>query len=153
MPVVVGCDARDRETTVVGLRFGRADDHPHWLAGARRDDELLRPAIEQLHAYAAGTLTSFALPLHLSGTPFQVAVWSALLEIPYGITSTYGRVAEAVGRPPSASRAVGSAVGSNPIGIMVPCHRVIGANGSLTGFGGGLDNKVALLTREGVGAL
>ena len=79
-------------------------------------------------------------------------MWKALLDIPYGSTTTYGALAAAIGRPGQA-RAIGGAVGSNPVGIIVPCHRVIGANGSLTGFGGGLDNKVALLAREGVTAL
>ena len=115
---------------------------PRPLAGAR----------EQLQAYAAGELTEFHLPLKPSGTRFQIDVWQALTAIPFGTTTAYGRVAEEVGRP-SASRAVGAAVGRNPIGIIVPCHRVIGANGSLTGFGGGLETKVALLKLEGVAAL
>jgi methylated-DNA-[protein]-cysteine S-methyltransferase len=112
----------------------------------------LAPAASQLRAYAAGDLTRFDLPLRPRGTDFQLAVWEALTRIPYGNTTTYGRVARDIGRP-SGSRAVGAAVGANPIGIVVPCHRVIGANGSLTGFAGGLDNKMSLLRREGVTVL
>jgi O-6-methylguanine DNA methyltransferase len=149
MPIVIGGDV----DIVVGVRFGTASDNAAWLAGSTRDDEVMSGAVRQLQSYASGQLTGFDLALHLNGSDFQVAVWKALLEIPYGTTTTYGRVAAAVGRGPSASRAVGSAVGSNPIPIIVPCHRVIGADGSLTGFGGGLENKTALLAREGVTAL
>jgi methylated-DNA-[protein]-cysteine S-methyltransferase len=106
----------------------------------------------QLEAYAAGELTSFDLLLHPQGTAFQHDVWDALLEIPYGVTTTYGRIADQIGRP-TGSRAVGAAVGANPIGIVIPCHRVIGANGSLTGYAGGLENKVALLQLEGITAV
>lgn len=150
MPLVVGAD---QHGIIVGVRFGPAADNAAWIAGGDRDDQALAPAVAQLQRYAAGEMTAFDLPIRLTGSDFQVAVWKALLEIPYGTTTSYGRVAAAVGRGPSASRAVGSAVGSNPIPIIVPCHRVIGANGSLTGFGGGLDNKVALLIREGVAAV
>jgi methylated-DNA-[protein]-cysteine S-methyltransferase len=154
MPLVIG---GDRDTTgrdvVVGVRFGPPSAHAAWLARAPRDDEALAPAVNQLQHYAAGEITGFDLALRLTGSDFQVAVWKELLNIPYGTTTTYGRVAAAVGRGPSASRAVGSAVGSNPVPIIVPCHRVIGSDGSLTGFGGGLDNKVALLSCEGVTAL
>ncbi|MFF9867712.1 methylated-DNA--[protein]-cysteine S-methyltransferase [Streptomyces sp. NPDC013953] len=104
-------------------------------------------AVRQLDAYFAGELTVFDLPLHLAGTPFQRGVWQMLRTIPYGETRTYGELAEALGRP-GASRAVGLANGKNPIGIIVPCHRVIGASGSLTGYGGGLDRKQRLLTFE-----
>ncbi|MGA5195423.1 methylated-DNA--[protein]-cysteine S-methyltransferase [Streptomyces exfoliatus] len=104
-------------------------------------------AIRQLDAYFAGELTEFDLPLHLIGTPFQVRVWEQLLRIPYGETRTYGELAEELGNP-AASRAVGLANGKNPIGIIVPCHRVIGAGGGLTGYGGGLDRKQRLLAFE-----
>lgn len=134
---------------VAGVRFGLSADNAAWIGAAPRDDDALAGAIDQLHAYAAGTIKDFDLELRLGGTDFQLAVWRALLDIPYGATSSYGRVAAAIGRP-SASRAVGAAVGSNPIAIVVPCHRVIGSDGSLTGFGGGLGHKVALLAREGV---
>ncbi|HEX2120718.1 MAG TPA: methylated-DNA--[protein]-cysteine S-methyltransferase [Thermoanaerobaculia bacterium] len=102
---------------------------------------------EQLRAYFAKELRAFDLPLAPRGTPFQLAVWRALREIPYGETRSYTQVANAVGRP-SAVRAVGAANGANPLPIVVPCHRVIGANGSLTGFGGGLTAKRFLLDLE-----
>lgn len=111
------------------------------------DDSAFPEAVEQLTAYFAGTLTEFDLDLHLDGTPFQRRVWEALLTIPYGQTRTYGEIALQVGSP-TAFRAVGLANGHNPIGIIVPCHRVIGANGSLTGYGGGLNRKRLLLDME-----
>jgi methylated-DNA-[protein]-cysteine S-methyltransferase len=104
-------------------------------------------AAEQLTAYFAGELTDFDLELDPVGTKFQHRVWAALLTIPYGETKTYGEIAEQIGSP-GAFRAVGLANGHNPIGIIVPCHRVIGANGSLTGYGGGIDRKRALLDLE-----
>lgn len=102
---------------------------------------------EQLAAYFAGELTDFELPMTLLGTPFQQRVWSALCDIPYGETRSYGQLADSLGNP-AASRAVGLANGKNPIGIIVPCHRVVGADGSLTGYGGGLDRKRFLLGFE-----
>ncbi|MFK4071477.1 methylated-DNA--[protein]-cysteine S-methyltransferase [Streptomyces sp. NPDC029674] len=113
-----------------------------------RDPAPFREAISQLEAYFSGELTEFDVPLRLDGTPFQRTVWRALQQIPYGETRTYGELAEALGKP-NASRAVGLANGKNPIGVIVPCHRVIGANGSLTGYGGGLDRKQRLLAFEG----
>ncbi|WP_037861141.1 methylated-DNA--[protein]-cysteine S-methyltransferase [Streptomyces sp. NRRL S-340] len=104
-------------------------------------------AAEQLDAYFAGRRREFTLPLRLTGTPFQRRVWEQLRAIPYGETRTYGELAHALGNP-QASRAVGLANGKNPIGIIVPCHRVIGANGSLTGYGGGLARKRRLLDFE-----
>ncbi|MFF5427622.1 MULTISPECIES: methylated-DNA--[protein]-cysteine S-methyltransferase [unclassified Streptomyces] len=103
--------------------------------------------VRQLDAYFAGDLTAFDLPLRLDGTPFQRRVWNELLRIPYGQTRTYGELAEALGTP-TASRAVGLANGKNPVSIIVPCHRVIGAGGGLTGYGGGLDRKRRLLAFE-----
>lgn len=103
--------------------------------------------IRQLGAYFAGGLTEFDLPLRLAGTPFQRSVWAELQRIPYGETRTYGELAERLGKP-GASRAVGLANGKNPVSIIVPCHRVIGASGSLTGYGGGLDRKRRLLAFE-----
>lgn len=111
------------------------------------DDSAFPAAVEQLTAYFAGTLTEFDLDLHIVGTPFQRRVWEALATIPYGQTRTYGEIARQVGSP-TAFRAVGLANGHNPIGIIIPCHRVIGANGSLTGYGGGLPRKKALLEWE-----
>ncbi|MEU6682383.1 methylated-DNA--[protein]-cysteine S-methyltransferase [Streptomyces sp. NPDC046832] len=117
-----------------------------------RDDTLFAEAEEQLKAYFAGELKEFTVPLRLNGTPFQRRVWDALRRIPYGETRTYGRLADALGTP-AASRAVGLANGRNPVGIIVPCHRVIGANGSLTGYGGGLERKQRLLDFERGAAL
>ena len=104
-------------------------------------------AIRQLKEYFAGKRSDFDLPLAPEGTEFQRNVWKRLQEIPYGETISYGELAKRVGNP-NASRAVGAANGQNPIPIVIPCHRVIGANGKLTGFGGGLPTKEALLTLE-----
>jgi methylated-DNA-[protein]-cysteine S-methyltransferase len=108
---------------------------------------VLEAAARQLDLYFAGRLTRFDLPLRFIGTPFQQAVWSALLTIPFGETRSYSDVAKAVGRP-DAVRAVGAANGRNPISIIAPCHRVVGASGSLTGFAGGLAAKRRLLDLE-----
>jgi methylated-DNA-[protein]-cysteine S-methyltransferase len=115
--------------------------------GWEPDDAAFPEAVEQLEAYFAGERTEFDLPLDLVGTAFQRRVWEALLTIPYGETRSYGEIALQIGSP-CAFRAVGLANGHNPIGIIVPCHRVIGSNGSLTGYGGGLDRKRALLELE-----
>ena len=112
-----------------------------------RDDAVLPAVREQLAAYFAGERTAFDVPLELRGTAFQQRVWAALREIPYGETRTYGQLAAALGAP-SASRAVGLANGRNPISIVVPCHRVVGASGSLTGYAGGVERKRALLDLE-----
>jgi methylated-DNA-[protein]-cysteine S-methyltransferase len=106
-------------------------------------------ASAQLAEYFAGSRTEFDLALAPSGSPFQLAVWAELARIPYGVTVSYGEVATAIGKSLLASRAVGLANGRNPISIIVPCHRVIGADGSLTGYGGGLDRKEWLLRHEG----
>jgi methylated-DNA-[protein]-cysteine S-methyltransferase len=106
-----------------------------------------KEAIRQLRAYFAGKLTEFALPLVLEGTEFQLLVWRNLQKIPYGETLSYGQLAKRIGSP-DAARAVGLANGSNPIPIIIPCHRVIGSNGDLTGFGGGLPIKKKLLALE-----
>ncbi|WP_449349257.1 methylated-DNA--[protein]-cysteine S-methyltransferase [Streptomyces shaanxiensis] len=116
------------------------------------DDEPFGEAEEQLEAYFAGELKEFTLELRLHGTPFQRTVWDQLRRIPYGETRGYGELADALGNP-KASRAVGLANGKNPIGIIVPCHRVVGANGSLTGYGGGLERKQRLLDFERGAAL
>ncbi len=104
-------------------------------------------AVEQLSAYFAGELTEFDIHMELSGTEFQQKVWRALQTIPFGETRTYGEIAQQIGSP-GAFRAVGLANGRNPIGIIVPCHRVIGASGGLTGYGGGIDRKRLLLALE-----
>ena len=125
------------------------------LAALGRTSDPLRPpetpllteAARQLEAYFDGALTAFDLPLKTSGTAFQERCWAALREIPYGRTVSYGEQARRIGNP-RAARAVGGANHHNPIMIVIPCHRVVGANGSLTGFGGGLDMKAWLLEHE-----
>jgi len=117
-------------------------------AAIDRDDEpVLATAARQLDAYFEGELTTFDLQLTLDGSRFQRTVWGALRDIPYGETTSYGELARRIGQP-SASRAVGLANGRNPVSIVVPCHRVIGADGSLTGYGGGMDRKRYLLALE-----
>jgi methylated-DNA-[protein]-cysteine S-methyltransferase len=118
-----------------------------WVMDANANP--LPAAVRQLNEYFAGTRRDFDLPLRLQGTPFQQRVWKSLTEIPYGETWSYGELAKRIGNP-NASRAVGLANGRNPISILVPCHRVIGADGSLTGYGGGLDRKRWLLAHEGI---
>ncbi|MGE4239344.1 methylated-DNA--[protein]-cysteine S-methyltransferase [Ramlibacter sp.] len=113
------------------------------------DHPLLKEATRQLDDYFAGHRATFDLPLDLqAGTPFQQSVWQALLAIPSGRTMSYAQIGQCIGKP-TASRAVGAAVGRNPLSIVVPCHRVLGAGGSLTGYAGGLDRKTALLRLEG----
>ncbi|MFF2848990.1 methylated-DNA--[protein]-cysteine S-methyltransferase [Streptomyces sp. NPDC058001] len=112
-----------------------------------RDPEPFAETVRQLDAYFAGDRTEFDVPMRLHGTPFQQSVWEQLLAIPYGETRTYGDLAQALGKP-GASRAVGLANGKNPISVIVPCHRVIGSDGSLTGYGGGLPRKRRLLDFE-----
>ena len=114
-----------------------------------RNHPVLIEAERQLKAYFAGTLDRFTLKLHPQGTPFQKKVWAALLTIPFGETRSYADIAHQIGSP-KAVRAVGAANGRNPISIIAPCHRVIGTNGKLTGFAGGLDAKARLLALEGV---
>jgi len=116
---------------------------PRW----RRDDAALQTVRDQLRAFFAGELRTFELPLRMAGTPFQRLVWEGLLGIPFGETMSYAELARRIGRS-GASRAVGAANGRNPISIVVPCHRVIGADGTLTGYGGGLDRKEWLLRHE-----
>ena len=121
--------------------------HANWPADETHP--LLRRAIEQLSDYFAGRRASFDLPLDLqAGTSFQQSVWRALLAIPHGATTNYGALGRLIGAP-AASRAVGAAVGRNPVSIVVPCHRVLGAGGALTGYAGGIERKSALLKLEG----
>lgn len=112
-----------------------------------RDDEPFVECARQLQEYFAGTRTKFDVPLGFVGTPFQRTVWTALCEVPHGETVSYGQLADRIGRP-TASRAVGLANGHNPISIIVPCHRVVGAAGDLTGYGGGIPRKRYLLDLE-----
>lgn len=113
----------------------------------RQDPIALRDAVSQLEEYAAGERRDFDLPLAPRGTDFQLRVWAALRQIPYGTTESYGSLARRVGTP-TASRAVGAANGRNPLSIVVPCHRVIGADGAPRGYGGGIENKLRLLDLE-----
>ena len=122
----------------------RGEPRASWVPGA---DPVLTEAESQLRAYFAKKLRAFDLPLLPRGTPFQLEVWRALQEIPYGETRSYSQIATRIGRP-AAVRAVGAANGANPLPIVVPCHRVIGSNGSLTGFGGGMTAKRFLLDLE-----
>ena len=108
---------------------------------------LLREAFEQLEAYFSGRLKIFDLPLRMEGTPFMRRVWEALRAVPYGVTASYGDIAKAIGNP-KACRAVGMANNHNPISIVVPCHRIVGSDGGLVGYGGGLDMKRRLLDLE-----
>lgn len=117
-------------------------------AGWRHDPAALQEALSQLSDYFDGGRTAFDLSLAFSGSPFDEAVWQALSEIPYGVTVSYGEIARRIGEGPAAARAVGVACGTNPLPIVIPCHRVIGANGALTGFGGGLETKSFLLSLE-----
>ena len=134
----------DDDGALTGVNLPNRHPDP---AGWERDDELLGDARRQLTEYFAGERTTFDLPLRPAGAPFQLRVWEALLRIPYGETASYGELARELGHP-TAARAVGAANGRNPIAIVVPCHRVIGSNGSLTGYAGGLDCKRALLDLE-----
>jgi len=132
---------------LTGVYMNEQRHLPKLPTECEHDDGGLVHVVEQLSAYFDGTLTNFDLPIELHGTDFQRRVWSALREIPYGETISYGELARWVGNP-KASRAVGLANGRNPVSIVVPCHRVIGADGSLTGYGGGLERKVWLLEHE-----
>ncbi len=117
--------------------------------GWRHDPALFRAAEEQLAAYFAGELKEFQLELRTGGSEFRERVWAALDTVPYGATTTYGEIAARIGASRAAVRAVGGAIGANPLLIVRPCHRVIGADGSMTGYAGGLERKVRLLTLEG----
>jgi methylated-DNA-[protein]-cysteine S-methyltransferase len=136
-----------RGDALTGLHMTPHPSGPWERRPPRQDDALLRRAREQLWAYFAGELLDFDLPLDAAGTPFQQRVWSALRSIPYGQTVSYAEIARRIDLP-TASRAVGAANGRNPIALIVPCHRVIGANGTLVGYGGGLDRKQWLLRHE-----
>ena len=138
--LTVGADAAG----ITAIAF--PDEMPA-VDGAANPNPLIREALRQLRAYFAGRLANFELPLNPAGTVFQKSVWQALLAVPFGATLSYGEIATRVGNPRGA-RAVGLANGRNPIAIVVPCHRIIGRDGSLTGYGGGLDRKRWLLAHE-----
>ena len=143
----------DEEGAVVRIEFAKGRDGRQMRLDAEEEDDLeesperLAHLRSQLKEYFAGQRTVFELELNAQGTPFQKSVWDALVRIPYGETTSYGILSQRIGKP-TASRAVGGANGANPISIVVPCHRVVGSNGSLTGFGGGLDAKRILLDLE-----
>jgi methylated-DNA-[protein]-cysteine S-methyltransferase len=132
---------------LTGVHMAPHPKGPWERPGSERATPLLRRAREQLWAYFAGELLDFDLPLDAAGTAFQQRVWAALRGIPYGSTVSYAEIARRIGMP-TGSRAVGAANGRNPIAIIVPCHRVIGADGTLIGYGGGLDRKQWLLRHE-----
>lgn len=136
---LVGVWREDQKHFPVVDRLGGASEGPH---------AVLDEAEVQLLAYLAGDRDVFELPLAPEGTPFQRAVWDHLASIPRGTTTTYGQIARALDRP-RAAQAVGAAVGSNPLSIVVPCHRVVGSTGALTGYAGGIETKQALLLLEG----
>ena len=137
---------------LTGLWMLDADKHSARVEeGLTPSPETFTEVAAQLEEYFAGDRKEFTVPLAPSGTPFQLAVWTQLTRIPYGSTISYGDIARALGKRPVAARAVGLANGANPISIIVPCHRVIGSDGSLTGYGGGLDRKELLLRLEGSG--
>jgi methylated-DNA-[protein]-cysteine S-methyltransferase len=141
-----------RDGAIVGLymdlqRHRPADHRLGELDPRARRAEPFKAAADQLGAYFAGTLTRFTLPLAPQGSVFQQRVWAGLQDIPYGATESYGELAERIGSP-GAARAVGLANGKNPIAIIIPCHRVVGSDGSLTGYGGGIDRKRQLLDLE-----
>lgn len=128
---------------LTGLHQGKFNKPRGW----RKNPEVFRDVVRQLDRYFAGKLDKFEVPLDLKGTAFQLKVWNAMLDIPYGQTISYAELARRIGFP-KAARAVGQASGRNPVAIIVPCHRVVGSNGTLTGYGGGLERKAALLELE-----
>ena len=134
-------------TALTGLHMEQTRHGTAVLAAWKRDPGPFREVVRQLQAYFEGALTLFDLPITLQGTDFQQVVWAALRALRFGEQVSYGELARRIGRP-GAGRAVGHANGRNPIGIIVPCHRVIGAGGSLTGYGGGLGRKQWLLEHE-----
>lgn len=132
---------------LLGLHFDAHERTPALGHSRHRSSAPFLAVRRQLDEYFRGTRSEFDLPIRPQGTPFQLTVWSALLDIPYGEISTYARMAERLGRP-LAARAVGAANGRNPISIVIPCHRLVGADGALTGYGWGLDRKRRLLELE-----
>ncbi|MFF8650333.1 methylated-DNA--[protein]-cysteine S-methyltransferase [Streptomyces griseoluteus] len=146
-PLLLTADAEGALTSVSvpGQKGGRTVQE-----GWRHDPGPFREATEQLTAYFAGELKEFDLPVRARGTEFRERVWAALDTVPYGATTTYGAIAARVGAPRAAIRAVGGALGANPLLVVRACHRVIGADGTMTGYAGGLERKTWLLRLEGV---
>ncbi len=145
--LLLAADGGRLEQIVFERGRGPCAPHPEWTVVSAGADEVLALAAAQLEEYFAGTRRAFELPLAPRGTPFQRRVWDALLALAYGETTSYGALACAIGQP-QAVRAVGTANGANPLPIVIPCHRVIGADGSLTGYGGSLPVKRWLLALE-----
>ena len=145
--LLTGADDTAGQFAISGLFMAGQRYEPMLRPEWTRDDNRFADAQKQLDAYFGGDLTEFELPLAASGSEFQRSVWTALLDIPLGSTRAYGQIAEQVADR-SRTRAVAAAIGRNPIGIVIPCHRVIGADGSLTGYAGGLDRKRWLLDHE-----
>ncbi len=147
---------RAQEGHLTGLYFSGQKYHPTGIADSRdvppADAAVLDRAQAELTEYFAGRRDTFTVPVRFAGSPFQQRVWQALLDIPCGETASYGELARMLGLPPTHARAVGGAVGRNPLSVIVPCHRVLGSAGALTGYAGGIDRKRALLQREGIGA-
>ena len=159
------CDSEPAWDTVLGTPFGplrvvgtaqgltnveftEGEQPPRQESGWQEESGLLAEAKQQLHEYFEGQRRCFTLPVAPGGTPFQQRVWQELQKIPWGTTTTYGEIAKRIGKP-AAVRAVGSANGRNPLAIVIPCHRVIGSDGSLTGYAGGIATKRRLLQHEG----
>jgi methylated-DNA-[protein]-cysteine S-methyltransferase len=139
------------DKTITGLFMGKPNKKSlmrKFKDAAEKKNDVLLLAVDQLKSYFAGSLKKFTVPLEISGTDFQKSVWSALRTIGYGELLSYAAVAKKIGNP-KACRAVGGAIGSNPVSIIIPCHRVIGSDSTLTGFGGGLSRKQRLLEIEG----
>lgn len=135
------------EQSLHALKMNGNGEHEKRREGLTRDQEMFADAISQLDEYFAGDRPDFDIELRPQGTEFQMMVWAALREIPFGETRSYGEIAAAVGRP-KAARAVGGANNKNPIAVVVPCHRVIGSGGAMVGYAGGLDRKTLLLDHE-----
>jgi len=135
------------ESYITGLFFRGDEDERHCINEESAQNAVISQCLQELDEYFAGTRTNFDVSIRLGGTAFQSAVWRALMQIPCGETATYGQIAAAIGRP-AASRAVGGANNKNPIYIIVPCHRVVGADGAMTGYGGGIWRKEWLLAHE-----
>jgi methylated-DNA-[protein]-cysteine S-methyltransferase len=144
-PLTLALDDEDR---ILMLRFHRKGEDVPPIAEEGAGSRAQRHVIAQLREYFAGKRQTFELELNLQGTEFQRTVWTELLRIPYGETISYSELAQRIGKP-AAVRAVGTANGANPVPVIVPCHRVIGANGTLTGYGGGIERKQWLLALEG----
>lgn len=144
--VIGNLDLIAYDTALVAIQWKDSARH---ASEARESHSILDLAEEQIEAFLSGRLRNFSIPIAPQGTAFQKKVWSALLAIPYGQTTSYGDIAQRISHP-TAVRAVGGAIGKNPLPIVIPCHRVIGKHGRLTGFSGGLDRKRALLQREGL---